>query len=77
VETRHEEVERLLYFVGALAQAGPLAVAYAVGEEKSDPDCLSDFVALAEELTKEARQRLALLATAGEIWQDRAEGKEG
>jgi hypothetical protein len=84
----YEETSRLVVFLGALAQAGPAAVAFhfaGVEDAKNDytPEWVSDFTWLAEELTKETRRRLQLLQAAGRIWQKRAElataelGKEG
>src|SRR5712691_3345617 len=67
-----EETSRLMYFLGALAQAGSLAAAQHAEKVKGAPDWLEDFVELAQELTKETERRLSLLDTAGRIWRDRA-----
>jgi len=86
VEDLHEETSRLVSFLGALAAAGPLAVAFHfAGIEKArnddPPEWVTDYTWLAEELTKETDRRLNLLRKAGRIWQDRAaaqaQGKEG
>jgi hypothetical protein len=74
----YEETSRLVGFLGALAQAGPAAVAFhfaGVEDAKNDytPDWVPDFTWLAEELTKETGRRLRLLKAAGRIWQKRAE----
>jgi hypothetical protein len=82
---RYEEVSRLVKYLGALAQAGTLAVAQ---EECRDMPWIGDLSSLAEELaglagelTGETERQLALLLEAGRIWQRRAEqttaGKEG
>ena len=76
----HEETQVLVCSLGALAQAGPLAVAqYAEQTQSADPDWLDDLRPLAEELAGETTRRLVLLYTAGLLWQERAEAarKEG
>jgi hypothetical protein len=70
----YEETAQLVGFLGAVAQAGPLAAAQ---EESTSPEWLEDFIWLAEELTGETKRRLQLLDKAGGIWRRRAEGKEG
>jgi hypothetical protein len=69
----YEETSRLVYFLNALAQAGPLAVAQYAAEVRGAPDWMPDLVGLAEELTEETARRLSLLHQAGRIWQTRAE----
>ena len=74
----YEESARLMYFLGALAQAGPLAIAQYMDERKEAPDWMYDFVGLAEELTNETERRLLLLRNAGRIWEERVTArKEG
>jgi len=73
-------VARLVRFLGALAQSGPLAVAFHFnGKEDArndyTPEWVSDFVWLAQDLTEETERRLRLLDDAGGIWQRRAEEK--
>jgi hypothetical protein len=73
VASRYEEVSRLVKFLGALAQAAPLAAA--VGEEMGSvpSDWVGDLTWLANELAEETERRLLLLEEAGRIWQQRAE----
>jgi hypothetical protein len=68
-----EEASRLVYFLGALAQAAPLAVAQAHERFKIVPVWVDDLRALAEELTEETARRLELVYRAGSIWKERAE----
>lgn len=65
VSDLYEETSRLVRFLGALAQAGPLAVVQEAEETSSPPSWLSSFVSLAEELEKETERRLLLLRKAG------------
>ena len=67
----YEEVNTLVRLLGALAQAGPRAVAES--EDVVDHEWTSDLAWLAEELAEETRQRLLLLEKAGCIWRERAE----
>ena len=61
-------------FLGALAAAGPLAVAkYGQDGDGSSPDWLGDLSWLASELAEEAARRLLRLQEAGQVWQRRAE----
>jgi len=69
----HEEASRLVHLLGALAQAGPLAVAQAHEVMNTVPDWADDLRVLAEELTEETARRLALLEGVGQMWQSRAE----
>lgn len=69
----HEESSRLVFFLGAVAQAGPLAVAHAMEETSGAPDWLDDFVRLVQELVTETQRRVLLLRDAGRLWQSRAE----
>src|SRR5262245_5051193 len=75
IMNRFEEILRLIGFLGALAQAGPLAAAQDAEAMESDPrlEWLIDLKWLAEELTEETQRRLLLLKEAGEIWERRAE----
>jgi len=73
----YEETSRLARFLGALAQAGPLAVAFhfnGIRDAQNDymPEWVTDFSWLAEQLTKETERRLWLLKDAGRIWEKRA-----
>ena len=72
-----EETSRLVRFLGAVAQAGPLAVAQhfnsKTGQNDFTPAWVSDFQWLAKELTEETERRLDLLQHAGHIWETRAE----
>ena len=73
----YEETARLVHFLGAVAQAGPLAVAQhfdsKTGQNDFTPAWVSDFQWLAKELTGETERRLDLLQHAGRIWENRAE----
>jgi hypothetical protein len=73
----YEETNTLVRFLGALAQAAPLAVAFYVDEIKDSPDWTFDLGRLAEELTAETQWRLYLLREASHIRRDRAAGREG
>jgi hypothetical protein len=66
----YEEVSRLVRFLGALAQAGPKAVAQS---EDPLPDWVEHLAWLARELAEETERRLLLLENAGQIWKRRAE----
>jgi hypothetical protein len=80
VSSRYEEVSRLVRFLGALAQAAPLAVAQA-SEGSTSSEWVVNLSWLAQELAEETERRLLLLEDAGQIWERRAErspaGKEG
>jgi hypothetical protein len=69
----YEETARLVSYLGALAQAGPLAVAQAFDGMTDPPDWMEYLIWLAEDLTKETDRRLRLLREAGQIWKRRAE----
>jgi hypothetical protein len=70
VSNMYEEVSRLVRFLGALAQAGPKAVAQAEGPSE---EWIEHLAWLAEELAEETERRLLLLENAGQIWKQRAE----
>jgi hypothetical protein len=72
----YEEVSHLVRFLGALAQAAPLAVAQTEEGGKDAPEWVGNLSWLAEELTEEIERRLDLLREAGEIWEKRAEAVE-
>jgi len=57
----HEETTTLLHFLGAVAQASPLAVTQYTENTHSVPDWTDDLRYLAEELTEETKRRLELL----------------
>jgi len=73
----HEETTTLLYFLSAVAQAAPLAVAQYTENAHMSPDWADDLRRLAEELTGETKRRLGLFYEAALIWKERVGGKEG
>jgi len=78
----YEETNTLVRLLGALAQAGPLAVAQYAECVNASPEWAYDLSRAAEELAAETKRRLDLLLEAGRIWKTRAEratagGKEG
>jgi hypothetical protein len=73
----HEETLTLLHFLGAVAQASPLAVTKYTENMASVPGWIDDLRRLAEELTGETKRRLELLYRASALWEERAKGKEG
>jgi len=75
ISNLYEETSRLVRFLGALAQAGPLAVAQGHEVMSDPPDWVGNLSWLAEELTQETERRLLLLNAAGQIWQRRVEEK--
>ena len=70
VANLYEEVSRLVHFLGALAKAGPLAVAQS---EEPLPEWVDYLGWLGQELAEETERRLLLLEEAGQIWKRRAE----
>src|SRR5256885_4540352 len=66
----YEEVSRLVHFLGALAKAGPLAVAQS---EEPLPEWVDYLGWLGQELAEETQRRLSLLHEAGWMWKRRAE----
>src|SRR5712692_4423375 len=71
----YEETARLVRFLGALAQAAPLAVAQGHEVMSDPPEWVENLSWLAQDLTQETERRLQLLEDAGWIWQRRAEKK--
>jgi hypothetical protein len=70
---RYEEVSRLVKFLGALAQAAPLAAATSEELGTTPGDWVGDLSWLAQELAAETERRVELLLEAGRIWKQRAE----
>jgi hypothetical protein len=67
-------VGHLVQFLGALAQAAPLAVAQGIDDGMSEaPAWVGTLSWLADELAEETERRLKLLLEAGRIWEQRAE----
>jgi hypothetical protein len=69
----YDEIDHLIIFLGALAEAAPhAAAAYAV-DLGDTSTWVTGLSWLAEELAKETKRRLNLLLDAGRIWKTRAE----
>jgi hypothetical protein len=73
LSSRYEEVSRLVRFLGALAQAAPLAATVSEKIGTTPGDWVGDLSWLGEELTAETERRMELLLEAGRLWQQRAE----
>jgi hypothetical protein len=71
VATLYEDAHKVLYFLGALAQAAPRAIAQA-GEDGVNETWVMWLAWLADELTEEAERRVKRLQQAGLMWEDRA-----
>jgi hypothetical protein len=69
----YDEIDHLIIFLGALAEAGPHAAAAHAVDLHDIPIWVTGLSWLADELTKETKRRLNLLLDAGKIWQTRAE----
>ena len=69
----YDEIDHLIIFLGALAQAAPHAAAAHAAELEDTPEWVGHLSWLARELTEEAKRRLGLLLDAGRIWETRAE----
>jgi hypothetical protein len=73
ISSRYEEVSRLVCFLGALAQAAPLAAVASEERGTTPGGWVGDLSWLAQELAAETERRLDLLQEAGRIWKKRAE----
>jgi hypothetical protein len=75
--TLYEDAHKVLYFLGALAQAAPRAIAHTEehGGQASE-DWVMHLAWLAEELTEEAERRVERLKQAGLMWKDRVTGTD-
>src|SRR6266850_7287084 len=71
--SRYEEVSRLFKFLGALAQAAPLAATTSEKLGTTPGDWVGDLSWLAQELAAETERRVDMLLEAGRIWKQRAE----
>jgi hypothetical protein len=70
----YDEIDHLIIFLGALAQAAPHAAAAHATELQDTPEWVGNLSWLADELTRETKRRLDRLLDAGRIWKTRAEG---
>lgn len=69
----YDEIDHLIIFLGALAEAAPQAAAAHAAELGDTPTWVTGLAWLSEELAKETKRRLGLLLDAGRIWKTRAE----
>src|SRR2546427_10377027 len=69
----YDEIDHLILYLGALAEAAPYAAAAHTVDLADIPTWVTGLSWLAEELTKETKRRLDRLLDAGRIWKTRAE----